>query len=105
MTVAASSLAIMYSARIGQRTLLRSEQMPADTTLIVRGGRDTVDKLRRHAERTARAWSLDGLPLLGISVFAVIGMPLEVLLRRRFASFCAVYLRRRASWSSMGSSY
>ncbi len=59
---------------------------------MVRGGRDTVDKLRVHAERTARAWSLDGQPLLGISVFAALGMPLEVLLRRRFASFRAIYL-------------
>jgi hypothetical protein len=82
----------MYGARIEQRAWLRSEQAPADTTLVVRGGRDTVDKLRGHAGRTARAWSLDGLPLLGISVFAVVGLPLEVLLRRRFASFRAVYL-------------
>ncbi len=50
------------------------------------------DKLRGHAERTARAWSLDGVPLLGISVFALLGMPLEVLLRRRFASFRTIYL-------------
>jgi hypothetical protein len=60
--------------------------------LVVRGGRDTVDKLRAHAGRTARAWSLDGLPLPGISVFAVLGMSLEVLLRRRFASFRTIYL-------------
>jgi hypothetical protein len=53
---------------------------------------DTIDKLRGHAQRTARAWSLDGQPLLGISVFAVLGMPLEVLLRRRFASFRTIYL-------------
>ncbi len=72
--------------------MLRSEQPPADTTLVVRGGRDTVDKLRGHAERTARAWSLDGQPLLGISVFAVLGIPLEVLPRRRFASFRTIYL-------------
>ena len=92
MTVAIDSLAGMSGGRIEQRALLRSEQPPADTTLVVRGGRDTADKLRVHAERTARAWSLDGLPLLGISVFAVLGMPLEVLLRRRFASFRTIYL-------------
>ncbi len=59
---------------------------------MVRGGRDTVAKLRGHAEQTARAWSLDGQPLLGISVFAVLGIPLEVLPRRRFASFRTIYL-------------
>jgi hypothetical protein len=30
---------------------------------------------------------LDGRPLLGISVFAVLDMPLDDLLRRRFTSF------------------
>ena len=48
--------------------------------MVVRGGRDSPDKLRGHAQRTARAWSLDGQPLLGISVFAVLGMPLDDLL-------------------------
>ena len=78
--------------RIEQRTRLRNEQPPADATLLVRGGPDTVDKLRRHAERTARAWALDGRPLHGISVFAVLDMPLDDLLRRRFTSFRTVYL-------------
>jgi hypothetical protein len=48
--------------------------------------------LRGHAQRTARAWSLDGQPLLGISVFAVLGIALEELLARRFASFRTIYL-------------
>jgi hypothetical protein len=82
--------------------LLRSEQPPADTTLVVRGGRDTIDKLRGHAERTARAWSLDGQPLLGISVFAVLGIPLDVLLRRRFASFRTIYLPTAGELSEHG---
>jgi hypothetical protein len=51
-----------------------------------------VDKLRRHAQRTARAWALDGQPLLGISVFAVLGTSPDDLLRRRFTSFRTVYL-------------
>ncbi len=80
------------SARIEQRPLLRSEQLPATSTVVVRGGRDTADKLLSHAQRTARAWSLDGQPLLGISVFAVLGVGLEVLLRERFATFRTVYL-------------
>jgi hypothetical protein len=78
--------------RIEQRPRLRAEQPPAATTLVVRGGRDTPDKLRSHVQRTARAWSLDGQPLLGISVFAVLGEPLDDLLRRRFATFRTIYL-------------
>jgi len=61
-------------------------------TLVVRGGRDTPDKLRGHVSGTAHAWSLDGQPLLGISVFAVLGEPLDDLLRRRFATFSTIYL-------------
>jgi hypothetical protein len=78
--------------RIEQRVLLRPEQVPRGATIVVRGGSDTRDKLRRHAQRTARAWSLDGQPLLGISVFAVLDMPLEDLLCRRFANFRSIYL-------------
>jgi hypothetical protein len=78
--------------RIEQRTRLRAEQPLVAATLIIRGGPDTVDKLRRHAERTERAWALDGVPLLGISVFAVLDMSLDDLLRRRFASFRTFYL-------------
>jgi len=78
--------------RIEQRQLLRAEQPLPGTTIVVRGGRDTRDKLRSHAQRTARAWSLDGQPLLGISVFAVLGLALEELLARRFASFRTIYL-------------
>ena len=71
---------------------LRTEQAPDAAAPLIRGGPDTVDKLRRHAERTARAWALDGRPLLGISVFAVLDTPLDDLLRRRFTSFRTVYL-------------
>jgi len=69
--------------RIEQRELLRAERPPPATTIVVRGGRDTVGKLRSHAQRTARAWSLDELPLLGISVFAVLGITLDEMLARR----------------------
>lgn len=82
----------MPAERIEQRPRLRAEEPPTVTTLVVRGGRDTPDKLRRHAQRTARAWSLDGKPLLGISVFAVLDISLEELLARRFATFPVVCL-------------
>lgn len=87
----------MPGRRIEQRPLLRAEQLSAGTTAVVRGGRDTRDKLRRHAQRTARAWSLDGQPLLGISVFAVLDISLGDLLRRRFATFRTIYLFPMAS--------
>ena len=45
--------------RVEQRTRLRDEQPPVAATVLIRGGPDTVGKLRRHAERTARAWALD----------------------------------------------
>jgi hypothetical protein len=82
----------MPGERIEQRSRLRAERPPSAATLVIRGGRDTPDKLRSHAQRTARAWSLDGQPLLGISVFAVLDLPLDELLRRRFTSFRTIYL-------------
>lgn len=82
----------MPGHRIDQRPRLRAEEPPARATVVVRGGRDTPEKLRSHVQRTARAWSLDGQPLLGISVFAVLGEPLDGLLRRRFATFRTIYL-------------
>lgn len=92
----------MPGERIEQRLRLRVEQPPAATTLVVRGGRDTADKLRTHAERTARAWSLDAVPLLGISVFAVLGVPLDDLLRRRFATFRTIYLPSAGQLTGQG---
>lgn len=80
------------SDRIEQRANVRDEAPPTDATVVVRGGAGTVDKIRVHALRTARAWSLDGRPLLGISVFAVLDVPLETLLRERFATFRTIYL-------------
>ena len=82
----------MPGERIEQRLRLRAGELPADATLVVRGGRDTPEKLGIHAWRTARAWSLDGRPLLGISVFAVLDMPLAELLSRRFATFRTIHL-------------
>src|SRR5215470_11762734 len=92
----------MSGGRIEQRALLRDDLPLAETTLVVRGGRDSADKLRRHAERTARAWALDGQPLLGISVFAALGMSLDDLLRRRFTSFRTVYLPTAGQLSERG---
>lgn len=59
-------------ARIEQRPLLRSEPLPLETVVVVRGGPDTLDKLRRHSDRTASPWSLDGEPLYGVSVYCAL---------------------------------
>jgi hypothetical protein len=78
--------------RFEQRGRLRPEDLPDGAVLVVRGGRDAVEKLRAHAQRTARAWTLDGVPLLGISVFAAFDRPLETPLRERFATFRTVHV-------------
>lgn len=77
---------------IEQRGRLRPGEPPADAIVVVRGGRDTIEKLRTHAQRTARAWSLDGAPLYGISVFIAEGRSVTELLRSRFANFRTVHL-------------
>ena len=49
-----------------------------------------LEKLRRHAERPASQWVLDGAPLLGVSVFAAFDGDIDGLLAR-FASYRLVY--------------
>lgn len=71
---------------------MRAEPPLSETTVLVRGGPDTQGKLGRHAHRTARAWSLDGQPLLGISVFAILDIPLNDLLAARFATYRVIHL-------------
>lgn len=51
------------------RPYVRHDVPPNDTTVVVRGGPDTADKLARHAVRTNRAYQLDGQPFWGVSVF------------------------------------
>jgi hypothetical protein len=60
------------SRRIEQRNRLRAEQPPDDAVVVIRGGPDTAGKLARHADRTARAWTLDGGALHGVSVFGAV---------------------------------
>ena len=77
---------------IEQRLRLRAEPPLSEAAVLVRGGPDTRDKLARHAHRTARAWSLDGNPLLGISLFAILDIPLNDLLSARFATYRMIHL-------------
>jgi hypothetical protein len=88
--------------RIEQRLRLRAEPPLSQAALLVRGGPDTVDKLARHARRTARAWSLDGQPLLGISVFAVLDIPLDELLSARFATYRMIHMPAAARLRDRG---
>jgi hypothetical protein len=88
--------------RIEQRLRLRAEPPLSELAVLVRGGPDTPDKLARHAQRTARAWSLDGQPLLGISVFAVLDISLEELLSARFATYRVIHIPTSAALHDHG---
>jgi hypothetical protein len=88
--------------RIEQRLRLRAEPPLSEAAVLVRGGPDTRDKLARHAHRTARAWSLDGNPLLGISLFAILDIPLNDLLSARFATYRMIHLPTAASLRDHG---
>jgi hypothetical protein len=58
--------------REDQRPKLRDDKGFSDALEVIRGGPDSVEKLRRHVRRTHRAWCLSGVPLYGISVFCVL---------------------------------
>jgi hypothetical protein len=64
------------------RQLLRVEEHPAPTVFLARGGPDSIESLRSAAHRTARRFSLDGEPLLGISVAAALDVSLDALVSR-----------------------
>jgi hypothetical protein len=74
------------------RSLLRAEEPPAGTALITRGASGAIERLRADAQRTARRFSMDGQPLLGVSVFVVLDVPLGELLRTRLSCFRSIYL-------------
>jgi len=57
------------SGRIEQSGRLRNEPTPDNAIVVVRGGRDSVEKLAKHVARAAALWDYNGQPLHGISVF------------------------------------
>lgn len=73
------------------RDHVRDERVDLNQTVTLRGGPDTVDKLRRHATRTHRAFVLDGEPVFGVSVFCALDDigpgSLDGLLRSRLATY------------------
>lgn len=54
------------------RPHVREEEPRSDDIVVVRGGPDTLAKLAVHAQRTHRAFSLDGAPFWGVSVFCAL---------------------------------
>lgn len=77
------------------RPHLRSEPVPDDSTIVVRGGPATAAKLASHARRTHDAYVLDGRDLWGVSVFCAlddIGPGSLDALLQRFASYSLVHL-------------
>jgi hypothetical protein len=73
------------------RNHVRDEHVDLDQTVTLRGGPDNIDKLRRHASRTHRAFVLDGEPVFGVSVFCALDDigpgSLDGLLRSRLATY------------------
>jgi len=78
------------------RATLRAEPVPPTATVIVRGGPDSIAKLSAHAARTARAYVLDGVPALGISVFAALddigAASLDGILAGRLSTYRVIHL-------------
>jgi hypothetical protein len=78
------------------RAFLREEPIPPATTVVVRGGPDSIAKLSAHVSRTARAYALDGVPALGISVFAALddigAASLDGILAGKLSTYRVVHL-------------
>ena len=78
------------------RPHVRDERPSTIDVVIVRGGPDTLGKLAEHARRTHRAYSLDGLPLWGVSVFCALDTlgpsSLQGLLSGRLSTYRAVHM-------------
>jgi hypothetical protein len=78
-------------ARDELRAQVRIEELRLDSTVALRGGPDSIDKIRRHATRTHRAFMLDGQPVYGISVFCAMDdigpASLDGLLRTRLTTY------------------
>lgn len=93
-------------AREEQRGRLRPEPSPSDTVTVVRGGPDSIEKLRSHARRTNRAWCLDGVPLYGVSVFCALDdvgpASLHGLLSVRLMTYRVVHLTTVAALTEAG---
>ncbi len=88
------------------RTYLRIEPAPSKVTVLLRGGPDSITKLAAHATRTARAYVLEGAPVLGISVFAALDdigeASLNGILADRLSTYRLVHLITAAHLEEAG---
>lgn len=88
------------------RPHLRQETIHEETTVLVRGGPDSLTSLTRHVRRTARAFALDGTPVWGISVFAALDdfgpASMNGILAERLATYATVHLPTAGELASAG---
>ncbi|MGH9001128.1 MAG: hypothetical protein ACRDY7_17255, partial [Acidimicrobiia bacterium] len=88
----------MTADRDELREHIRAEPPPGGDVAVLRGGPDSVGKLQTHARRTRRAWSLDGQPIWGISVFCALddlgSASLDGLLAGRLGTYRRIHHRR-----------
>ncbi|MFN0026839.1 MAG: hypothetical protein ACKV2O_06585 [Acidimicrobiales bacterium] len=73
------------------RDHVRGEPAPRTATIVLRGGPDTAAKIRLHAQRLRRAYSLDGGDVTGISVFGALDelgpASMEAILAQKLGSY------------------
>ncbi len=73
------------------RDHVRDEPAPRTATIVLRGGPDTAAKIRLHAQRLRRAYSLDGGDVTGISVFCALDdvgpASVEAILAQKLGSY------------------
>jgi hypothetical protein len=81
------------------RPHIRGDAPPVDTTVVVRGGPDTADKLARHAVRTNRAYQLDGRLFWGVSVFLALDETGDASLNGLLSGRMRTYRCTRRAWS------
>ena len=74
------------------RFQVRREPPPGDDVVVIRGGDDNAEKLRRHAERTHRAYVLDGRSFYGLSAYCALDELAGRRLYRQLASYRVVRL-------------
>lgn len=88
------------------RDHVRADALGPQQTVTLRGGPDNIDKLRRHAQRTNRAFVLDGKPVFGVSVFCALDDigpgSLDGLLRDRLSTYRWVHTPTAAHLADAG---
>jgi len=88
------------------RPRVRPEAIADDRMIVVRGGPDNLASLARHAQRTSRAFLLDGEPLWGLSVMAALDdigpASLAGILAGRMATYSSVHTPTAGGLTGVG---